>query len=121
MDLFYIVFFTESDVGCGYIAEHYYIKTGAHELRTLRNIVSGIPLAETNSALRSVVEATDKQRIVVNATDNPPTLSNLLLNAAYGGHRLREIAYVINNRLGKPVESGLYLLGELSKKENKPL
>lgn len=116
VDLFYIVFFTESDIGSGYIAEHYYIKVGPGELRTLRGFVDG-GLTDANNGLRHVIDQKDTKRLVINSTVDPPTLSSLLLNATYGGHRLREIAYVVCNRLGTPVEAGLYVLGELKRKE----
>jgi len=121
VDLFYIAFFSEADVAGGYIAEHYYLKTGAKELQTLSNAMDGLRLAETYEKLRYIVEDGDAQRIVVNATENPPSLSSLLLNAVYGGHRLREIAYIVTNRLGHPTESGLYRLGELLTGSEKPL
>lgn len=121
MELFYIVFFTESDVAGGYIAEHYYIKAAANELPTLSHIMGCENLGEMYERLRIVVHGLDKPRVIVNATENPPSLSSLLLNAVYGGHRLQEIAYIITNRLGHQTESGFYKLGALSIGGNKPL
>lgn len=121
MELFYIVFFTESDVAGGYIAEHYYIKTAANELPTLTHIMECDNLGKMHERLRIVAHSLDARRVVVNASENPPTLSSLLLNAVYGGHRLREIAYIITDRLGNQTESGFYKLSVLNTGGNKPL
>ena len=123
--ILYVVIFTEAPVTGGYVAEHFYYKTGSVSPEVAGKLVFSeeCSMREHYNQLRKVLDECLEcgAKAWTDTSNNPPTLSTLLTNNALGGEALGQIVYFIRNRTGEVIESGQYLAGEIQHKKGAAL